>query len=731
MKPAWVDKMIARFRAFRSGLHFRFLLLIAGLGAALMAAQLVTDTATELRRARQAQINDALSITSVIARSLEKQFDRFELQDIEEILASVRKREGVLQLSVVDRDLTFFLDGDLMTSPISSFNYSDVQLNSLKSAQTEHEVDDKAIEVGEPLLSDNQAIGSVFIKFRVPGFIETVAPILLSKLTAIVPILITGLLFASGLVTQITKPLRRLSNAAQSFSDGNLEQKIEVQGALEIRQLGEAFSAMIEKLKANIEQIYELAYVDRITQLPNREFFRMELSRAINKAQRTGITGALLFVDLDGFKRVNDTMGHDQGDKLLGKFAERISQIVRSEDTVAWLPNEEDGEEEAAKAKKTEKKVLARLGGDEFTILLAEIREETDAATVARRIIKAMAEPFFIDGNEMRIGASVGIATFPRDGGDYQSVLKSADMAMYLAKEEGKNTYRFFSEELNERASKRMRIESDLRKALAEDQLELHYQPKVNCVTGEARSLEALVRWRHPENGMIHPGEFISIAEECGLILPLGKWVLRTACRQILEFEKANLNLPIAVNISMQQFEQQDFSSFVLEIVEETGIDPRNLELEITESMAMSDPGRALRHIRHLKRAGIRFAIDDFGTGHSNLAQLSRIPFDVFKIDRSFVEMLGDDRDEHGLAIVKTILAMAKSLNYETIAEGVETRKQWEVLAEVGCQYAQGYLFARPMPIEALTEWLVANSAKSLKKVGASQRKSRGNAKAG
>ncbi|MEZ5800324.1 MAG: diguanylate cyclase [Nitratireductor sp.] len=531
---------------------------------ALLAAQLVTDTANEIRKANQRQIADALSITAVMARSLEKQFDRFELSDIEEILSSVRSRPGVLQLSVVDRDLTFYLDGDPRTSPIASFNNSDVQLRALKSAKTEHKVSEKGIEVGEPLLSNGMAIGSVYIRFRNPGFLETVLPIIGSKLMTMVPILIAGLLFSAGLVSQITLPLRRLSVAAMAFSAGDLNLKIKVEGAREIRQLGEAFASMIEKLKANIEQIYELAYVDRITQLPNREYFRMELTRAINKAQRTNVAGALLFVDLDGFKRVNDTLGHDLGDKLLGKFAERISQVVRSDDTISYQAAAEfEKNTEEQEAREKEKQVLARLGGDEFTILLAEIREETDAATVARRIIRAVSEPFDIGGTEVRIGASVGIATFPRDGADYQSVLKSADMAMYLAKEEGKNTFRFFSEEWNDRASKRMQIETDLRRT-GRRRTRASLPAKVDCKTGAPTSLEALVRWHHPQNGMVHPGEFISIAEECGLILQLGKWVLKAACSQICEFEDAGMVLPIAVNISMQQFEQQDFSDWVL-----------------------------------------------------------------------------------------------------------------------------------------------------------------------
>ncbi len=709
--------MLNRVKAFASGLHFRFLMLVLGLAVASLAAQLVTDTVNEVRRLREARIADALAMTSVIARSLEKQFDLIELDDIEDILSKVRARPDVKQLTVVDRDLTFFLDGDPKTSPVVSFNFSEVQLASLRTGRTTHEVTDERIKVGEPLLSDGNAIGSVMVEFRNPDVHETLIPIIRSKLTTVLPILITGMLFAMGLVTQITAPLRKLSATARAVSEGSLDQTVDVEGAIEIRQLGETFNSMISTLKGNIDQIYELAYVDRITQLPNREYFRMELTRALNRAQRNGTSGALLFVDLDGFKRVNDTLGHDLGDKLLASFAERMQAIVRTDDTISW--NQQSIGAEGTEEKAKEKQVLARLGGDEFTVLLGEIREETDAATVARRIIRAMNEPFEIGGTEVRIGASVGIATYPRDGHTYQQVLKSADMAMYLAKEEGKNTFRFFSEELNQRASKRMEVENDLRKALSLGQLELFYQPKVDCHTGLPVSMEALVRWNHPQRGMVQPGEFIKIAEECGLILPLGDWVLKTACAQIATFETLGIQMPIAVNISAQQFEQPEFSQRVLEIVAGEGISPRKLELEITESMAMSDPKRALDHIRKLKRSGIRFAIDDFGTGHSNLSQLSRLPFDVFKIDRSFVEALSDPDDNHGHAIVRTILAMAQSLGYETVAEGVETQEQQTILADMGCTLSQGYLFARPMPSADIIRWIKERVAKAPKRAPA------------
>lgn len=730
MKQGWA----VWARRITAGLHFRFLSLVVGVAAVMLASQLVADTMSELRDERARRLNDALGMANVIARSLEKQFDIIELDDIEQILASVRQRGDIQQLTVVDEHKSFFLDGDLMTSPIIAINDTQVQKEALETAKTAFRVTDTQIQVAEPLLAGGKrpengfsasigdaiapkAIGSVMIAFRNPAPLETLMPIIQSKLYSVLPILLLGLFFAAKLVSQITAPLKGLSTTAQAITEGDLDRKAEDKGALEVRQLAKAFNQMVDTVRENIAQIYDLAYVDKITRLPNREFFRRELSKAIAKAHRNKGQGALLFVDLDGFKRVNDTFGHDFGDKLLSAFAERIGNLVREGDQISFdaaadlreneqaSADEQDSDGDSREEKSKRSSTFARLGGDEFTLLLPETRSETDAASVAMRIINSVAEPFVIDGKEITVGTSIGIGTFPRDGMDYQTILKHADMAMYQAKEEGKNTFRFFSPELNIQASHRMETETDLRKALADGELELFYQPKIDAAKNRIFGMEGLIRWHHPEKGMINPGEFISIAEDCGLIVPLGEYVIETACRQLVKFAKEGIELPIAVNISMQQFDKGDFADVVTGVLNKTGADPKLLELEITESMAMSNPDVALRHIKQLKQLGVRFAIDDFGTGYSNLAQLSRLPFDVFKIDRSFVMALGGD-DRNSDAIVRTIIAMAHSLNYKTVAEGVETKEQKQALQAAGCRVMQGFLFAKPMNLADLKAWM-------------------------
>ena len=466
--------MFGRFGTFANGIHFRVVMLISGIALTLMAAQLITDTIAETSKTQSARFDEALSTTNVVARSLEKQFEFFELTEIEAILESVRLRPNVRQVLAVDTHKTFFLDGDMLTPALMGREDIPDQNRALQSGEISHSVNDGMVTVSEPMRGNGGIIGVLTIRYDYPSFQEVAGPVVWANLSSSIPILLLGVLLAGMLARQITAPLSHLSKSATMVADGDLDVVVPVEGPNEIQSLGKSVSEMIGTLKRNIEQIYELAYVDRTTQLPNREFFRKELTRAIRRCDRQGTTGALLFVDLDGFKRVNDTHGHDIGDVLLGQFSDRLSNVLRAEDLIGFDPGAAHSESEED-SDDSRKQVVARLGGDEFTILLSEIREATDAATVSQRIIAAVADPFEINGAKISVGASVGIAAFPQDGSDYQTILKSADMAMYQAKEEGKNTYRFFSDALNEEASRRADIERDLRMALeSNDQLELY-----------------------------------------------------------------------------------------------------------------------------------------------------------------------------------------------------------------------------------------------------------------
>ena len=698
--------MVNRAKALFSGLHFRFLSLVFGVAFVLLTVLSAADTLSELYKQRSARLLDALSVTNVIARTLEKQFDIIELDDIEEILSSVRRRADVLQLSVVDADFSFYLDGDPVTSPIAAYNYSSVQIEALKTGKTAYEVGNARIEVGEPLLGRDRPVGAVMIAFNNPSFWEMAMPVVRAKLVMLVPILAMGLLFAARMVSQTTAPLSALSASAKRIAEGDFEGRVDEIGAREVRTLARSFNQMVSTIKSNIAQIYDLAYIDRVTNLPNREYFRKELTSAIYNSLRNQSAGALLFVDIDGFKRVNDTFGHDFGDRILGLFAGRVTEILRQSDSQSLERAWEQNRAPAEAREQVRLNSFSRLGGDEFTILLDEIRSEDDAALVAERIISAMQEPFLVNETEVQLGASIGISFFPRDGEDFQTILRHADMAMYQAKDSGKNTWRFFSRELNLQASERMEIETELRKALAERKLELFYQPKLAVDGIHVHGAEALIRWRHPERGFMNPGVFIPIAENTGLIHPLGQFVLETACARIRGLQNEGRRVPIAVNVSVQQFEKPDFAATVKAVLAASGADPHLLELEVTESMAMSSPEIALAHMIELREIGVRFSVDDFGTGYSNLAQLSRMPFDVLKIDRSFVKRIDSGEGEQAMAMVNTVIAMARSLGFQTVAEGVETAEQLEMLREAGCDIIQGFLFAKPMPDGDFIAWL-------------------------
>jgi len=436
------------------------------------------------------------------------------------------------------------------------------------------------------------------------------------------------------------------------------------------------------------EKIRSLAYYDTVTGLPNRSFHRELLVRALAQAKRKSKTMATMFLDLDGFKKINDSLGHDIGDELLRLTAERLLSCLRGSDGIARV-----NEENSANS------VVSRLGGDEFIILLNEIAQENDASLVARRLLKVFEQPFHLNSNDVYISVSIGISLYPADGETAEELLKCADIAMYHTKAHGKNNFHFFSSAMNREAVERLTIENDLRLALENGEFLLHYQPKINAKNRQISGMEALVRWQHPHKGMIPPLEFIVIAEETGLIDPLGQWVLREACAQNKKWQDSGMKqVPVAVNLSLHQIKDHNIVNIIKGILDETGLESRFLELEITESIAMYNPQKTIAIFKELQDMGIRISIDDFGTGYSSLAYLHQLPLDELKIDRSFVSSITIKPDD--AIIVRTIIAMAHSLNLSVIAEGVETEEQYAFLQSLNCDEIQGYFFSRPVPPE-------------------------------
>ncbi|MHB8770818.1 MAG: EAL domain-containing protein [Syntrophales bacterium] len=444
----------------------------------------------------------------------------------------------------------------------------------------------------------------------------------------------------------------------------------------------------ITERKRAEEQITRMAYYDSLTSLPNRTLFQDRLSLAIHYSSRHNRLLALLFLDLDDFKRINDIFGHSVGDHLLREVAERLKQSVRKGDSLTRYLSGDDST-----------LTVARFGGDEFAVILPEIKNAEDAAKVADRILAAMAKPFRLDNHEVFVGASIGITICPFDGTDSDTMLRNADSAMYHAKGQMKNNYQFYKQSMNEAAFQKLSLESRLRRALERDEFLLYYQPQMDLLTGRIVGMEALIRWQHPELGMVLPAEFIPLAEETGLIVPIGRWVLQTACRQNSQWQAAGLPpVCVSVNLSGQQFKQQNILGDITSALQDSGLDPRYLALEITESILMQNTDTVVAMLDELNAMGVRTSMDDFGTGYSSLNYLRRLPLFSMKIDRSFVKDVDTNPDD--ATIAKAIIAMAHSLKLRVIAEGVETRKQVLLLKELGCDEMQGHLLSKPIPAD-------------------------------
>jgi diguanylate cyclase (GGDEF)-like protein len=456
----------------------------------------------------------------------------------------------------------------------------------------------------------------------------------------------------------------------------DLLQKVE-----EISRSNKELVRLAHEARTMTRQMTHSAEHDALTDLPNRLLLNDRIGQAVALAQRREKQVGVLYLDLDSFKHMNDSLGHPIGDKLLQSLARRLLGCVRTTDTVS------------------------RLGGDEFVILLSEIERPEDAAIISRKLLQAVSKAFPIDKHDLHITASIGVSTYPDDGFDAETLIKNADTAMFQAKENGREGYQFFRPAMNVRAVERQLIEEHLRRALERQEFALHYQPKIILKTGAISGVEALLRWTHPTRGYVPPGQFIPVAEDCGLILPIGAWVLKEACAQARAWADAGLPaLTMAVNVSPVQFKSNGFLNNLAEILIETGLDPRSLELEVTEGALMKNPELAADTLSTLRGMGVQVAIDDFGTGYSSLSYLRRFPLDALKIDQSFIRQITTIPDE--TVIVSAIISMGQSLNLRIIAEGVETEDQLDFLKAHKCDEAQGFYFSRPVPPQQIASFL-------------------------
>ncbi|HBD12786.1 MAG TPA: hypothetical protein DCZ13_11605 [Porticoccaceae bacterium] len=536
-------------------------------------------------------------------------------------------------------------------------------------------------------------------------------------------IVLASILLAWETSRRITKPLSKLVKAAEDISHGKLDTKFSLTGSSEVREISTYLNMIVESIASHKTQVEvdnqllslkvnerttelserneelnraieeanqaknrmkQLAYLDSLTSLPNRRFFTEQLETLLQTAKYRQHSLALLFIDLDNFKRINDSLGHNAGDLLLKECAARLSSCVRASD-LTYLDTGETYP-------------ISRFGGDEFTVVLNQIDQPESAGTIAERLLEALSQPIIIDNQEFVITPSIGIALAPEHGSDCQTLLKHADTAMYHAKKQGKNSYQYYSSDMEQADIARLQLETDLRKALQREELELHYQPQVDVVTGEIAGAEVLLRWHHSKKGYISPVEFIAVAEEIGIIGELGEWVLEQACEQMKMFQEDNLPVPqLSVNVSSLQF-NDDFGRRLQNIICRTGLDPQAIVVELTEGIIMHNVHETIARLRELRDIGVRLSVDDFGTGYSSLSYLSRFPLNELKIDKSFI--IDFDKSKNKTSLVLAIIAMGKSLNLELVAEGIETEEQFLFLKENGVRVVQGYLFSKPLPMK-------------------------------
>jgi diguanylate cyclase (GGDEF)-like protein len=512
-----------------------------------------------------------------------------------------------------------------------------------------------------------------------------------------VALVVLGLLAGFGAAACLAWKNR---NRALTSADERLEATVAERTATLATSV-EELHAEIEQRKKTEERIRFLAYYDVLTGLPNRQFLRERLERAIEDSAEEGSEFALLFLDLDRLKEINDHFGHGGGDILLKSVADRLSGCVRRSDCISSADPNDDREASLT---------VSRQGGDEFTILLTRTRENADATRVATRILESLREPIEIGDREVTVGVSIGIAVYPADGPDADALMKNANTAMTHAQTTGQSDFQYFSEAMKEESLLRIQMEDELRHAIERDEFTLHYQPKLDDLCEKILGIEALLRWNHPRRGLLEPDAFVGVAEESGLIVPIGEWVLREACRQCKQWlDAGDVDLRVAVNVSSLQFRKGSLLSTITDILEEAQLDPAHLEIEVTESTMMQNEEQAARALASLRDIGVRVALDDFGTGYSSLSYVRRLPLDSLKIDRSFIDDL--ETSEESASIVAAIIAMAHSLDLRVVAEGVATAAQADFLRTRGCDELQGYLFSGPVPPDEIprlcrdTDW--------------------------
>lgn len=697
------------------GLRTRFVLFVIGLFLAMATAMIAVASYLDLRDEENRALLHTETVGATVSRLAVPHLTNHHYLILEQELESIVASGIVETAQVFDPTRSIVVDADPATSYFDDVEIDPLITKALGTGAPQNKISNNSVTIAIPVKSDKggEILGAALVKAPRPDSHWVIWSIWKRNAIIIVVLLAFSVPLAYHFGTGFLRPIQKLTKTAHRVSEGDFEAPFPVERRDEIGVLARAYRDMLIRIRENMEQIHKLAYIDSVTGLPSREYFRHNVSARLEAASGPANRMAVMFIDLDRFKRINDSYGHDHGDLLLKNIGIRVQSALQYFDP------------DSARARPLvgpvapdmglpcgDGPLIARLGGDEFAIFLPVCRDDVRVARLASLVLEAIGLPSEMKGISLTASASIGISIYPDHGSDYTSIMKTADIAMYAAKKAGGNLFRFYDPtEQDQYGHERLKVESDLRAGLAEDQITVFFQPKIDCATTSVVGAEVLARWDHPQRGLLSPAAFIEVAEETGLINSLGDKVLLEACRQGRAWIDAGMGIPLAVNVSVRQLEWGGFAERVLDILAETGFPAEYLELEVTETVAMADPETVNETTRPLREAGIRFAIDDFGTGYSSLSHLQQMPFDTFKIDRSFISGLADDESKQ--LIVQTILAMAQSLDYEVVAEGVEVDEQLRFLQEHGCTTAQGFLFGVPMAADMFISWWQMFAARS------------------
>jgi diguanylate cyclase (GGDEF)-like protein len=689
--------LLGRLRRFQSRLGVRFTVLFASV-LTIFAIEFTAYSTLQSNHAIRSELERHVAYVGRFGADLVvEDLKSLRLRELLGVMRDFAARSDIVYARLLDRYRRVVTDGVGSTVAFSAVSSDDLFDAAEESRRIQISDDGSVVHVAQPIFKGDEFVGVLRFGVSLDAANRATSELVNRNILIVVFFLAVVLPLVALIGRRATLPIRRLTDATRRIAAGDLATTIDTRGSDEIAELGQSIETMVKNLSESAAAIRSLTFVDQLTGLPNREQLELRVTAAIEGTNRDTERTVLIIVDLDRFKRVNDALGPDHGDLVLREVADRLALVL------------EDWRDAPARAGgPAVETAVARLSADEFAVMLAGTVSPGDLDQVLRRIMRSFETSFDLDGRALDLKASLGVAVAPGDARDFKTLIQNAGVALEAAKTAGRATARYFSADLDEQAYRRLMLETELRQALPRGELEVYYQPQVACADGAALGAEALIRWNHPARGLVSPAEFIPLAEETGLILDIGAFVLARVCTQAARWAEHGLFPRLSVNVSRAQFERPDFAERILATLAEHQVEPSQLELEITESMVMANPDTVAGQMGPLRSAGVRFAMDDFGTGYSSLSVLTRRPFDVLKIDRSFVRGIADQADERAM-LVKTVIGMAHGLGLEVVAEGVETEEEHEFLRLERCNNAQGYYFARPLKAESFETWFIVH----------------------